>query len=225
VPARLSGRAREETAVAVAREVDRTAPRSDAVVVATRRNWPDAVAAGSLGAGIGMPILLTDRDGLHPATAAYLAERRRAGTVGSLYVVGGDAVVSDAAASAAAGAAGLPARRLAGTARDATATAVATEQRALLGRRGAVPGLAVAIDLDRADGYAHALSASVLAGTTSAVFVPVRGAGSPERLTAHTRQRFCGLGLDGALAGGADLLPDSLGSELVALLAGDPSRC
>jgi hypothetical protein len=87
------------------------------------------------------------------------------------------------------------------------------------------PSYAVAVDLDRGDGFAHALSASVLAGATFSVFVPVRGPSAPQRLTTDTVRAFCGSRIDGLLAGGEDLLPTTVGAELVDVLAGSSARC
>jgi subtilisin family serine protease len=223
-PVRLFGPTREHTAVAVAEELDALLrmlgqPPAPAIIVATRSNWPDAVAAGSLGGAFGLPILLTERDGLHPATREHLA---RTSGLRAVYVVGGTGVVGDGAAAAAAAAGRAPARRLAGAARDATAVAVAEELVRQLGP-GNRPPYAIAIDLDRADSYAHALSASVVAAGTYSVFVPVRGPAAGERLTRATVTAFCRLGVDGLLAGDTDLLPDALGLQLQQVL--DGVRC
>jgi hypothetical protein len=202
----------------------------------TRGNWPDAVAAGSLGAIFGVPILLTPPDNLHAATSRYLNELREGSDpVRVMVVVGGTAVVSDQTAQAGAAAAGLPGiRRLGGAARDVTALAVAQEVEGLLNDFQVPPAHAIAIDLDRPDSYAHALSASVIAGNTLSMFIPVRGptAPAPGRLTRDTASYACGLarrgllsGPDGLLAGDVDLLPEPLGRELNEILAGSSPRC
>jgi subtilisin family serine protease len=238
-PVRLDGPTREETAVAVARQLRRVLPadqRGAAVIIATRGNWPDAVAAGSLGAIFGVPILLTPPDALHGSTADYLQELRAApDPVQAVYVIGGTAAVSHAAAQQSASVAGLPdVHRLGGAARDLTALAVAREVEALLRGFQVDPAYAVAIDLDRPDSFAHALSASVIAGNTLSLFVPVRGptAPPPGRLTQETAAYACNLagrgllaGSDGLLAGDVDLLPETLGRELNDILAGRSPRC
>jgi subtilisin family serine protease len=227
---RLQGPTREATAVAVARQVEATRralrlPPAPAVALANRDRWPDAISGGALGATFGIPILLTARDGLHPTTAAYLVEQRRAAgaSPARVYALGGAGVLGTATAQAAGTAARAPVQRLSGPSRDTTAIAVSAEVQRLL--RPGLPPYAIAIELDRADGFAHALSAAVLAGSTSSVFVPVRAPSAGERLTDATVDHACGLGGDALLAGDADLLPDRLGAELVAVLAGSSPRC
>jgi subtilisin family serine protease len=228
-PVRLSGPSREHTAVAVARQLRRTLAElritpNPVAIVATRSNWPDAVAAGSIGSAFGLPILLTSRDSLHPVTAEYLAELARSATPPQrVYVIGGPGVVGDATLQAAATASRTGVARLSGPTRDTTALAVAAEMRRELGP--VQPSYAVAVDLDRGDGFAHALSASALAGATFSVFVPVRGPSAPQRLTTDTVRAFCGNRIDGLLAGGEDLLPTAVGAELVDVLAGSSARC
>lgn len=216
-PVRLGGEAREETAAAVADEVVRLVPRPGGgtprvAILATRGDWADAVTAGAIAARHGTPVLLTDPGSLHPATAEAL---RRLDLDG-LYVVGGTAVVSEATAASAARAAGVhedAADRLAGGERGATAVAVAHE---LIGLDGPPP-LVVAVNLRRADGFAHVLSASSLVGSEGGVFVPVDGEGGTE-LGSPARDLVRGLGIDGVLAGGPDLLGDDTARVLADLL-------
>ncbi|MFL6117889.1 MAG: cell wall-binding repeat-containing protein [Catenulispora sp.] len=65
---RLSGETRFDTALAVAK---RFGPTSH-VIVATGRNFPDALAAGPLGAVEGAPIVLSDDTTMDPATTAFV---------------------------------------------------------------------------------------------------------------------------------------------------------
>jgi putative cell wall-binding protein len=178
-PIRLAGPTRQATAAAVATEVMSRvqelgfdAPRG--VILATARDWPDAVTAGSLGAWFGYPILLTDPTSLTPVTSTALAALRPA----RLYVVGGTSAVSSAVAVAAQAAAqAATAIRLAGADRDATAVVVAQRFADELRpqSRGADPALAIAVNLRRTDGFANVLSATAAVGAYSGVFLPVEG--------------------------------------------------
>lgn len=80
---RLAGNNRYETGVAVADELGDV----DAVLVATGRNFPDALAAGSAAAHINGVVLLSADDVLPTATADAIAARPNA----DLYAVGGQA--------------------------------------------------------------------------------------------------------------------------------------
>lgn len=220
VPRRLAGSAREHTAVAVADEVARLGLRRQrGVLLARSDQWPDAVAGGSLAAWFGMPILLTPPSALHPATADAL--RRLAPD--RLYALGGSAAISPAVLDAAGQAGGVPAaqrRRLSGAGRAETAVAIATEMEALLQEHeGARPGAVLAVNVRRADGFAHALSASALSGSTGAVIVPVEGqAGTTLPQAAQDYVR--GFGLNGILIGGADVVSEGVGRTLQTLLRG-----
>lgn len=222
-PVRLAGASREETAAVVAREVVRRAgelgkPGAGRVLLATRGDWPDAVSGGGLAALLAAPVLLTAPDALHPATARALEEL----TPGRVLVVGGTAAVSDAVAQEAGAAAGARVQRLSGPARDATAVAVAQEAHRLLGVRGQAPRYAVAVNLRRADAFAHALSASVLSGATGALLVPVeRDAGTELTQAARdwAREALHDPATDVLLAGEADIVADQVGEELGRLLA------
>jgi hypothetical protein len=202
-PVRLAGSTRFETAELIAAEVRRMTaetaagfPVPSAAMLATGLNWPDAVAAGQVSAFWGVPIYLTARDSLHPA-----AERgMRAQRPQWLYVIGGRGVVSDATAGAANRLAiggprnpGCPADgakgcRVFGGERLATAASVGELQKHLFvhynreleeysGQARQVAGrqYAMIVNLRRPpDGYAHVLSASVIAGRFSgAVYLPV----------------------------------------------------
>lgn len=220
VPRRLAGNAREHTAVVVADEVDRLGLRSRrSVLLARSDQWPDAVAGGSLAAWFGMPILLTPPKALHPMTADAL--RRLAPD--RLYALGGSAAISPAVLEAAGQAGGVPAvqrRRLSGSGRAETAVAIAGELESLLQEHdGSRPGAVLAVNMRRADGFAHALSASVLSGSTGAVMVPVEGqAGTTLPQAAQDYVR--GFGLNGILIGGADVVSEQVGRALQTLLRG-----
>jgi putative cell wall-binding protein len=222
-PMRLAGAARELTAAVVARETrrriaelgDESPPR---VIVATRQNWPDAVAAGSLGAAFGIPILLTPRDALHSATRDALAEFRPQ----QVYVIGGNSAVDQTVADAAGQVAGgALVTRLGGGARDGTAVAVGVEIERILADFGLVPAVGIAVNLRRGDGYAHVLSASVFAGgilqpdagVAFGVFLPLESSDG-RTLTVDGRAYACGLGADVIVQGDRDLIVESAVREL-----------
>ncbi|HWH31170.1 MAG TPA: S8 family serine peptidase [Egibacteraceae bacterium] len=219
-PVRLSGPSREQTAVAVAQEVDRLRLRAQrAILLARSDQWPDAVAAGSLAAWFGMPVLLTAPTALHPATAAAL----HALGPDRLYALGGSAAIAPEVLDAAGEAAGVPAserRRLAGPGRAETAVAIASEMEALLREHGdGPPGGVLAVNLRRADGFAHALSASALAGAIAGVMVGVEGTNG-QTLADAVRGYLEGFGVDGYVMGGADVVAEPVRQELEALLRG-----
>ncbi|MDP8970968.1 MAG: hypothetical protein M3N52_10835, partial [Actinomycetota bacterium] len=83
----------------------------------------------------------------------------------------------------------------------------------------AEPAFAIATNVRRADAFAHVLSASSIAGAFGAVFVPVEGdAGTV--ITEPARQYADGLGIDGLVAGDADLIADATVIEVEGLLRG-----
>jgi subtilisin family serine protease/putative cell wall-binding protein len=220
-PTRLSGETREETAVAVAEELRQRLPEmgfanADTAIVATRGNWPDAVTAGSLAAYFGVPILLTPPDELHPATGRALEHI----DPNLLYVVGGKVVVDEETAQAASEAA-QPDRafRLAGAERTETAVAVAAEVEFLFSQMdyGRSAAFAVATNLRRSDGFAHVLSASAIPGAFGGVFAGVEGT-EGTKLTGHTSDYLRGLGIDGVLDGGTDLVTNRVGARIEDLL-------
>jgi hypothetical protein len=137
-----------------------------------------------------------------------------------VYVVGGEAAIStpvEQAALAASG--GGRGRRLAGPTRVDTALAIADEVERLARAGGVWAGPAVAVNLRRTDGYAHALSASSFTGAFVGSFVPVEE-DAGRVLTPATCRRFSGRGVDAFLAGGRDLIADATGERLQAILAG-----
>jgi subtilisin family serine protease/putative cell wall-binding protein len=221
-PVRLWGRTREETAVAVAHEIRRRLPElghqvPPVAILATRGNWPDAVAAGSIGAFFGLAVLLTPVSFLHPATEEALGTL----DVQALYVVGGTAAVSDAAARAAVDAAGISpsfASRLSGPERTATAVAVADELELLYAEiLQRPPGYVVGVNVRRADGFAHVLSASTITAAFAGVFVPIEG-DRGTILTQPARDYVHGLRIDAVLAGDVDLVAQETGDLLLSLL-------
>lgn len=224
---RLDGATREHTARRVAAEVGARlsqlgVERNSAAILATRGNWPDAVAAGSLGAAYGVPVVLTPVGSLHPATERALAELAPT----ALYVIGGTAAISDPTLVAAARASGADyVARLGGAARDETAVAVAEELEWQLAASDVPTAFGIAVNLDRGDGYAPTLAASAAAAVTGSVFVPVRQAASGVRVTEPAAAYSCALVASVLLPGAEDLLPQPIGVALQGLLESPPSRC
>lgn len=227
-PRRLAGTTREGTGAVVADEVVRRITElqfdpPDGVLLATGRNWPDAVTAGSFGAWDGYPVLLTEPGGLSPETRDALARLRPA----RLYVVGGTAVIGDGVAAAAAAAAGTSdVVRLAGV--DRAGTAVAVAQRFVEEFReqtGIDPVLAVGVNLRRSDAFAHVLSAVPAIGAFSGVFLPVEGAGG-DTVPGAVVGLACRLSpIRGIVAGEGDVVKDAAKVRLNELLEHDAADC
>jgi putative cell wall-binding protein len=115
---RLAGRTRIGTAIAVADEVRRLHPDGDDVLLARADGWADSVTGGGVAAATDTPVLVTSSTQVHPAVAAWLAEDDPATTT----LLGGTAALSASVEHA------VPnARRVSGTDRTATATAIADE--------------------------------------------------------------------------------------------------
>jgi subtilisin family serine protease len=228
-PVRLAGTTRDATAAEVATESQARIRQlgfepDSRVIMATARQWPDAVTAGSLGAWFGYPILLTDPDALPAATRQSLAELKPQ----QLYVVGGTTAVSNAVAEAARAAGGsTTVTRLAGVDRTGTAIAVAQQFRTeFRGDTGGLdPLLAVGVNLRRGDGFAHVLSASALVGVGSGVFLPLEG---DEGQTVAPAVKALACTLEpylGVVAGEPDLVTDATRSTLDAELEHEPGAC
>ncbi|CAN5332385.1 hypothetical protein BH23ACT9_BH23ACT9_23260 [soil metagenome] len=116
---RIAGPGRIETAAAVSASAF---DRAETAVLATAADYPDALTAGPLAAGLDAPLLLSDPAGLSPAAATEIRRLEDR----SVLVVGGElalsaAVVEDLEVL------GVTPRRVAGPDRFATAAAVAAE--------------------------------------------------------------------------------------------------
>lgn len=215
-PVRLAGPYREATAVAVADELDSILqsvglPPSPVAIVVNRQEWPDAIAAGQLGAQFGFPILLTDAEELSPDTAAALDARELA----QLFIVGGTVRVDEETMAAAVQQAGLSqASRLAGAERNGTVVAVsAAVEQILIDSPLGAPLNALAVNLRRGDAFAHMLSATIPLGGATGVFLPVEedgGTAIPE----VTAEYAAGLGMTLFLMGGTDLIAEETGAAL-----------
>jgi putative cell wall-binding protein len=216
---RLAGQNRMDTARLVAAEVVKRLgelgfPAPTRAMLVTALDWPDAVTAGSFGALFGDPIILTLPDQLSPEASAALQSLQP----DEVDVVGGTAVVSDAVAGAAASAAGAALRRIAGTDRDRTAIAVAQRIQDELDQIGLGVVRVVAVNLRRADGFAHVLAATALVGSGLGVFLPIEGDGGtsiPSVTSAYACQADP---IYGIVIGGPDVIADSTKDQLGNLL-------
>lgn len=217
-PIRLAGDVREKTAVEIARAVVRLhgggRPPMDHVIVATAQNWPDAVAGGQIGSWFGVPILLTSPSALNGAAKAEL----QALAPQTILVLGGPAAVSDPVFAEIKKLA-PNVIRLHGTDRMATAAEVLRYHLALFRAVRETPQLAVAINLRRADGFAHTLSASMLTGAYGGVFVPVEGERGDALANAPARAA-CRLDVPLVVAGGLDLIGDAAARATQRALSG-----
>jgi len=151
---RLAGPSRIETAVEVAREVVRRRGPTGTVLLARADDPADAVTGGAAAGARGLPILLTDRDQLHPATAAVLDEFN----VDQTLLLGGGAAIADGVHSAL-GRLGRGPERIAGRTRSETSVAVA--QHPVLWGRTSLPADVGFIGLNGYDQDMWALALSV----------------------------------------------------------------
>lgn len=169
---RVAGEDRYATAAAVARALAAQVPvgtldgRATALL-ATGADYPDALAAGPLAAGLHLPVLLVHRDGVPQVSAQALQDLG----VSRAVLLGGSAAVGTAVEDELR-ASGLEVSRLSGADRAQTATAVAD---ALLARTGP----AETVLLARGDGFADSLAAGPRGGELGA---PVLLARQPDEL-------------------------------------------
>ena len=197
---RVSGANRYATAAAIAQHLD-----GSEVFVANGNRFADALAASGLASTFGHPILLATAEGLPAETAAALDPGAQA------VLVGGDAVLGEAAA-AAVGERVAGVRRLSGTDRYATSAAVARDA---LGR-GVDPGVVwVATGAD----FADALVAGAAAGRDDGWLVLVDGAdlatsAATRDLLVEQRGAISTL----RIAGGPDAVSTAVEEQLRALL-------
>ena len=201
---RLQGRDRFDTAAVLAGLADRAGTLSDlsgrsdddlaTAIVASGRNFPDALAAGPLAHAAGVPILLTEADTLPAATRAALRDG-----VEQVLVAGGPAAVSDTVVAQLRSLPGIRVvERVSGADRGATAAAMAE----LLVDELDWPGQRAALTLGTS--FPDALT---LAPAAARLQAPVLLTSSPSELGGATAD---------ALRGGCDTLGELLivGGEL-----------
>lgn len=118
---RIAGATRVETSVAIAGTVV-AEHGCDRVLIVRADDWADAATGGAFPAATRCPIVVTQREALHPAVEGFFREQR----VSSAVLLGGTAALSaevEAAVHARIGAV----TRTAGAARDATAAEIARQ--------------------------------------------------------------------------------------------------
>ena len=221
-PRRIAGATRDATAAMVSAEVVQRVrelgfkpPRK--AILATSRQWPDAVTAGALGAWFGYPILLTDPNTLSNETRNALAALKPE----VLYVVGGTAAVSSPVAVAA-----RDAGASAGNDRNDTAIAVAKQFAADLQVTDQLnPVLAIGVNVRRNDGFTHVLSASAAAGAFAGLFLPLEG-NDGGTVPTSTATYACTLDpVRGLVVGEEDVITDAAKLQLNSLLEHTAPEC
>jgi putative cell wall-binding protein len=205
---RLAGPSRVETALRVADEVRRLNPGARDVLVARAfgvpgnesAGWADSVTGGAYGARAGIPVVLTQTDGVHPATAAWLQADQPSRSI----LLGGTAALSAAVES------GVPrAQRVSGAERTATATAIATQ---LWGAGASGERRFTVINGFDERGWAHGLAVAGLAADAQAPLLMV----TPQ-VSAATASMVSACGaaqVDVLLIGGQDVIPAATVAEL-----------
>lgn len=180
------------------------------VVLATGRNWPDALGGSALAGASGGPVLLTEPNSLPAAVAAEIS---RLGAT-KVIVLGGSGAVGDGVLAQVDA---LPAvsvvQRVGGRDRYETANMVATLTAGLAGPDPARKGIVVT-----GLNYPDALAASPLSAARG---WPVYLSG-PGGLSAATLQAMADSGVSGALVlGGPAVVPSAVESELAGLYGDD----
>jgi putative cell wall-binding protein len=94
---------------------------SEYVVIATARNWPDALGGSALAGALDAPILLTEPTWLPPAVSDEITRLNATHAI----ILGGTGAVSDAVSREIAALPGMTVERIAGASRYATANLVA----------------------------------------------------------------------------------------------------
>jgi putative cell wall-binding protein len=157
---RIAGRDRIETAAAVARAGG--APPSHTAFLASGRTFADALAAGPVAYGSGIPQLLTEPGALPASVTAVLAELG----ITTVIVLGGTGAVSSGVEDRLR-AAGLAVGRLSGGDRYETSTAIADWAIGALGHRRDH------VDLATGAGFPDALAGAVHTGAQRGVVLLV----------------------------------------------------
>lgn len=205
---RIGGPDRFETASMVARSKFDTGA-CDSVVVATGRNFPDALCAGGLAGALHAPVLLTEASDVVPACTLAEAKRVTEGALDpKVYIVGGTTVVSDGAAECFS-AAGFTIVRLAGADRYGTAASVADRIRAIKGSSFSKRAFVV-----RGDTFPDALAAGPFAYAEG---IPILLTGT-STLPETTKSAITRNGIaDVVIAGSQTAVSDSVANAIGAL--------
>ena len=204
---RSGGSDRYATALAISRN-NFGADSVTTAVIATGRDFPDALAASALAGAFGSPVLLVDA----AVSSGLTAELKRLGAT-KVCLVGGPAAIPDTIATAL-GTAGFNVERVSGSDRYQTAARVATRIKALT---GATPEAFFVRGDDFADAlscapYAYAGKIPVLLVASDAVPAATAGAISSLRI------------VDGNVIGGTAAVAPATYSGLDTLLTGSIVR-
>lgn len=192
---RVSGAERIATSVAVAQRNWTTAPD---VLLATARDYPDALASGSLSATLGAPLLLTDPAAL-PALVRDELARLEARTI---WILGGERAVS-AEVAATLDEDGYEVRRVAGGNRFETARTIA---------RSPEPATRETVALVWDQDWPAAVAAGALAASADRVPTLLTHQNDLPRVTSDTLEE---LGTRTVLIiGGAAAISDAVAQEL-----------
>lgn len=180
---RLAGSDRYETAIRTSAPFERGVP---AVIVATGRNFPDALSAAAAAALVGAPLLLTEPQALSSAVHAEIMRL----SPGQIIISGGPGVVSESVAQSLRSIA--PVTRLAGSDRYETGLAVVeaifpTAQHAIIATGSSFP---------------DALAATGAAGARRSPVILVDG--SRDALDTRTMNALSRLGVTDVTIAGAD---------------------
>lgn len=196
---RLSGEDRIATAVAVAEEVAARNGGPDEVLLATSRDWADAVAGGAYAARSGTVVLLTDRDRLDARVARFLADY----APGQVWALGGTAALAERVVAAA------DAERAWGADRAATSVAIAEQVWQRNGEGSGGDFLLVEGHADRgwSDALTHAPHAAVDDAPQLLVSDPVPA--SVQGYLEHVGPSLALRGTGGVTAGTLDSLVDA----------------
>lgn len=210
---RISGVDRYATSVAASKSAFADGSVATAVL-ASGRDFPDALAASGLAGAVGGPVLLTRPDRLPPEV---LAELKRLG-VRSVVLVGGDAAIQPQVAESLTGA-GLAVERVSGADRYETAVAVAGR----IGRETGSPARLTFIA--RGDDFADALAVAPAAYRRMAPVLLTRPSSLPgstrAALAADPATEIVVAGGPGAIGDGVLEIVDALNDGAPVRVAGD----
>jgi putative cell wall-binding protein len=203
---RTSGTDRYATAIALSSSTFADSSVTTAVV-ATGRDFPDALSASSLAGVYGSPILLVGTS----VTASLTAELDRLG-VQDIVLIGGTSAVSETIETSLS--ASYDVSRVSGDDRYATSVAVASEVASLTG------GMTEAF-FARGDGFADALAVSPFAYGQAIPVLLVR----PTSIPTVVNTAIGTLGLtDGIIVGGTPAVSAAVMSDLDGLMSGSVTR-
>ena len=189
---RLAGKGRYETAVEISRA---SGTKGDTVVLAYSMNYADALAGVPLAHKLGAPILLNDTKTLDKAT---LAEIKRIGAK-NVIILGGEGAISKEVENALAKE-DLSTRRIAGSTRFSTATAIAEQLNSAPQEVFFVYGF----------NYADALSVSTVAAVKGAPIIYLSTSGELDHDTADYLAKIKGRVKNAYVIGGEGVISDDM---------------